>query len=146
MTTARHSTVLPHPADEVWAVLRDFNGLATWFSGQVFESHIEDGLTGATVGAVRSFQLGNSRIREHLLALDDLERSYAYEFCEPAPFPVTGYVARVRVTPITDDGTSLVEWWVDFDCEVSKQEHWKRFFVDEVFAPALQGLRNHLEP
>ncbi|MDO5081779.1 SRPBCC family protein [Arachnia propionica] len=144
MTTSYHSTILPHPAEQVWAVLRDFNGLATWFSEQVAESHIEDGLTGTTVGAVRSFRFGDSRIREHLLALDDLERSYAYEFCDPAPFPVTGYVARLRVTPVTDGDAALVEWWVDFDCETSEQEHWRAFFAAEVFAPALEGLRCHL--
>lgn len=63
MTTSYYSTVLQHPADRVWAALRDFNGLATWFSGAVSESHIEDGLSGLTIGAVRSFQMGDSRIR-----------------------------------------------------------------------------------
>jgi hypothetical protein len=80
----------------VWAALRDFNGLATWFSGAVSESHIENGLSGLTIGAVRSFQMGDSRIRERLRALSDIDRSYSYEFCEPAPFPVTGYLATVN--------------------------------------------------
>lgn len=128
----------------MWAALRDFNGLATWFSESVSDSYIEDGLSGTTVGAVRNFQFGESRIREHLLALDDIERSYAYEFCEPAPFPVIDYVARVRVIPVADEGGAVVEWWVDFDCEVSERSHWGKFFAAEVFAPALEGLRRYL--
>ncbi len=121
MTTSYYSTVLQHPADRVWAALRDFNGLATWFSGAVSESHIEDGLSGLTIGAVRSFQMGDSRIRERLRALSDIDRSYSYEFCEPAPFPVTGYLATVKVTPVSDAGHALVEWWADFDCALMSE-------------------------
>ena len=143
MTTSYCSTVLQHPADRVWAVLRDFNGLATWFSGAVSESHIEDGLSGLTIGAVRSFQMGDSRIRERLRALSDIDRSYSYEFCEPAPFPVTGYLATVKVTPVSDAGHALVEWWADFDCAPDERGHWKGFFAGEVFAPALGGLREY---
>ena len=63
MAVSYYSTIIQHDADKVWDTLRDFNGLATWFGSSVSESHIEDGLTGATVGAVRNFQLGESRIR-----------------------------------------------------------------------------------
>lgn len=145
MTRSYHSTIVARPAEAVWATIRDFNGLATWFSGAVSESHIEDGLTGTTVGAVRSFQLGDSRIREHLMAFDDIERSFAYGFCDPAPFPVTDYVARVRVTPVADSGASLVEWWVDFECDPSERDQWREFFAAQVFSPALEGLRSYLQ-
>lgn len=144
MTRSFHSTTIAHPTDKVWATLRGFNGLATWFSGTVSESHIEDDLPDTTVGAIRSFQLGETRIREQLLMLDDIERTYAYEFCDPAPFPVQNYVAQLRVTPIADSGHCLVEWWGNFDCAEDERQHWERFFATEVFTPALESLRAYL--
>ncbi len=144
MARSYYSTVIDHPADDVWAVARDFNGLATWFSAAISVSEIEEGRTGDTVGCVRSFLFGDTRIREHLLAMDDIERSYIYEFYEPKPFPVLNYVATLRVTPVTDGGRSLVEWWVTFDCEASELAHWEGFFAAEVFRPALEGLREYL--
>ena len=144
MTVSYYSTIIQHDADKVWDTLRDFNGLATWFGSAVSESHIEDGLTGATVGAVRSFQIGDSRIREQLLALSDLDRSYSYGFCDPAPFDVTGYVSTLKVTRVSSTGQSLVEWWTEFDCAQEEREHWETFFASQVFAPALEGLRDHL--
>lgn len=145
MARSFYSTVITHSADAVWSTIRGFNGIATWFSGAISESYIEDGLDETTVGAVRSFQFGESRIREHLLALDDIERSYAYEFCDPAPFPVDNYVARLRVTPISNREASLVEWWVNFDCATEERAQWENFFAAEVFEPALNGLRAYLD-
>jgi len=50
-------TVFGAPAADVWARIRDFNGLATWHSGLVASSEIEEGKAGDQVGAVRSFSL-----------------------------------------------------------------------------------------
>ena len=55
MARSYYSTVVDASADRVWSALRDFNGLATWWSSNVSESHIEDGRSGDAVGAVRSF-------------------------------------------------------------------------------------------
>ncbi len=144
MARSYYSTVLDRPIDEVWAVARDFNGLATWWSGSVTESHIEEGKTGDTVGAVRCFTFGTDQIREHQLELSDLNHRCVYEFCDPAPFPVTGYLATLQCTPVTDPGGTLVEWWADFDCETEKLDYWRGFFAAEVFAPAVSGLRDYL--
>ncbi len=111
MASSYASTVIGAPADEVWARIRDFNGLATWHSGLVAQSEIEDGKAGDQVGGVRSFTLTDgTHIREQLLAHSDLERSYTYNF-EKTPFDVDNYCATIRVTPVTDGGGSFVEWW-----------------------------------
>ena len=144
MARSYYSTVIDRPADEVWAVARDFNGLARWYSAAIGTSEIEEGRSADAVGCVRSFLFGDTRIRERLLALDDIERSYTYEFDEPKPFPVLNYAATLRVTPVTDGGRSFVEWWVTFDCEASELAHWEGFFAAEVFRPALEGLREYL--
>jgi len=144
MARSYSSTVLDEPAEEVWAAVRDFNGLATWFSSAVSASEIEGGKTGEAVGAVRNFVFGDARIREHLVAMSDVERSYTYEFCDPAPFPVLNYLSTLRVTPVTDGNKALVEWWTTFDCDTSEIDHWRGFFAGEVFKPALEGLRQYL--
>jgi hypothetical protein len=144
MARSYYSTVIERPADDVWAVARDFNGLATWWSANVSQSHIEDGKTGDTVGAIRCFTFGTDQIREHQLELSDLNRRCVYEFCAPAPFPVTGYLATLQVTPVTAGGASFLEWWADFDCAADELEHWRGFFAAEVFAPAVDGLKEYL--
>ncbi|HEY4835791.1 MAG TPA: SRPBCC family protein, partial [Bradyrhizobium sp.] len=78
MVEVRRSTVLEAPIEEVWAILRDFNGHETWHPS-VGASRLEDGASGDLIGAVRDFRLHDgSRIREQLLALSDVETSFTY--------------------------------------------------------------------
>ena len=121
MARSYASTVIGAPAADVWARIRDFNGLATWHSGLVSASEIEEGKAGDQVGGVRSFTLTDgTHIRERLLSHSDLDRSYTYNF-EKTPFDVDNYCATIRVTPVTDGGGSFVEWWTDFDCNRDEQ-------------------------
>ncbi len=144
MARSYFSTVIDAPAEAVWGVARDFNGLAEWFSVAILSSEIEEGKSGDTVGGVRNFLFGETRIREHLLAMDDIERSYTYEFFEPKPFPVDNYKSTLRVTPVTDRDASFVEWWVTFDCPEADRAKWEAFFAAEVFQPALESLRAYI--
>ena len=108
MAKSYASTVIGASPDEVWAHVRDFNGLATWHSGLVAQSEIEEGLVGDQVGAIRSFTLTDgTHLREKLLAHSDLERSYTYDF-QKTPFDVDHYCATLRVTPVTDGGAGCV--------------------------------------
>ena len=59
MTTAYYSTVLDHPLETVWSLIRDFNNYPAYIEG-VSESVIEDDRGGDEVGAIRRFcYLGN---------------------------------------------------------------------------------------
>ncbi|MBO0851623.1 MAG: SRPBCC family protein, partial [Pseudonocardia sp.] len=61
------SGVVPAPADEVWGVVRDFNGLPSWLPG-ITASEIEGGGSGTEVGAVRRLTLGDQgQVAEILL-------------------------------------------------------------------------------
>ena len=91
MAKSYASTVVDASAEDVWARIRDFNGLATWHGGMVATSEIEDGKAGDQVGAIRSFTLTDgTHLREQLLAHSDLERSYTYDF-QKTPFDVDNY-------------------------------------------------------
>jgi hypothetical protein len=143
MARSYASTVIDAPAEEVWARIRNFNGLADWHSGLVAQSEIEDGKAGDQVGGVRSFTLTDgTHLRERLLAHSDSERSYTYNF-EKTPFDVDDYCATIRVTPVTDGNTSFVEWWTTFDCDRDKVGYWEGFFANEVFQGGLDALKGH---
>ncbi len=137
------STVIDAPADEVWARIRDFNGLAVWHPGLVASSEIEEGRGGDQVGAIRSFTLTDgTHIREKLLSHSDVGRSYSYDF-QKTPFDVDNYHATMRVTPVTDGDRSFVEWWTTFDCDRDRQDYWKGVFASEVFQGGFEALKAH---
>ena len=140
MPKAYASTVLNAPASEVWAAIRDFNGLPGWHPG-IADSSMEGGGAGDQVGAVRSMHLGDgAHIRERLLSLSDVERSYSYNF-ETTPFSVLNYHATLRVTPVTDGHRAFVEWWTTFDCEPEKIDDWTHTFASIVFKGGLDALK-----
>jgi hypothetical protein len=130
------------PADAVWSLIRDFGNYG--WAGVPAETVIEKGRAGDAVGCVRRVQTGERLIRQQLLAHSDLERSYTYSLCEPAPFPVHGYQATIRVTPVVDGQRAFVEWWATFDCAESDRERWTTYFRDEGFARWLAALRHSL--
>lgn len=141
MPTAYASTVLHAPAADVWALVRDFNGLKDWHPA-VTDSTIEDGRAASDVGCVRSFHLADgAHLRERLLAFSEREMSYSYNF-EKTPFAVENYVATLRVRPVTDSGHCFVEWSTTFDCDVAKIDEWVTTFAGAVFKSGLDALKD----
>jgi hypothetical protein len=135
------SVVVDADADTIWALVRDFGGLHTWFPA-LPAGVIEDGLPPDRVGCVRRFGDGEDAARERLSALDDVDRSYTYTLLS-GPFKVRDYLATLRVTPIHDGGAprSLVEWSNTYDCDPSEVDGLATTFGDHIFAPALAALR-----
>lgn len=143
MARSYYSTVFEQATDQLWATIRDFGEYAWWTDDPV-ESYIEEGKSGDTVGAIRTIHVGDTRIRQRLLAHSDLDRCYTYEFCGPAPYPVRNYQATLRLTPIVDGNRTFVEWWATFDCDPNEYDHWTAFFTNEGFAKWLRTWRSHL--
>jgi hypothetical protein len=135
------SAVISASADEVWAVVRPFNGLPAWHPG-IESSSLNSGAEGQ-IGAVRRLVLGDGGVVvEDLLALDDPGRSYTYSILE-SPFAVRRYVSTIRVAPITDTGHAFVEWWTEFDAEAADESALSELFGSGVFAGGLKGLKQH---
>jgi hypothetical protein len=144
MATAYYSTVLDHPINVVWERIRDFNSYPDWVDG-IDESNIEDGRTGESVGAVRSFPYDGHRVRQRLLALSDLEHSFSFEMCEPHPLPVRDFIATVRVAPVVDGDRAFVEWSATFECSEEEYDYWTGDFPRrDGFAKWLESLRTRL--
>jgi hypothetical protein len=138
------STVIDAPAEAVWSRIRDFNGLPSWHP-VVADSMIEDGRPGDAVGGIRKIttRTGNGQtLREKLPSLSDHDRSVSFDF-QTAPFPVCNYCSKLRVMPVTDGGRSFVEWWATFDCDAAQEAEMVRTFVQGVYQPGFQALKQH---
>ena len=114
------SSVINASAARVWARVRDFNGLSNWHPA-IAESRIENGEPADKVGCIRNFSLRNGdRLREQLLGLSDYDMFCTYSILD-SPMPLTNYVATLRLTPITDQDRTFVEWSDEFDCAPDKE-------------------------
>ncbi|MGI8307461.1 SRPBCC family protein [Saccharopolyspora hattusasensis] len=143
MAKSYTSAVIEVSAEQVWQAVRDFNGLPTWHPA-IERSEIEGGGAADAVGCVRHLILADGgAVRERLVALDDTERSYAYEFVE-SPFPVRSYRSTIRIAPITDTGHSFVEWYSHWDADAADEEKMDKTFAKGVYRTGLNGLREHL--
>ncbi len=142
MAHAYYSIVLDHPADDVWAVIRPFDHYA--WAGVESETVIEDGKAGDQVGAVRRVSVGDTVLRQVLLAHSDRERAYTYAFASPPPFPVTDYVATIRIRPVAADDRAFVDWSANFDCAVEERARWVEHFERRGFAVWLAALQRFM--
>ena len=137
MTRTYVSTVIPHPADVVWGVVKDF-GEYRWGEG-VGEAHIENGLDANTPGAIRSFAYYGQPSRQRLLTYSAEERLQSWESVEAFDPTLRHYKATLRITPVTTSAGSFVEWWSDFDATAEAIPHWAGLQQRE-FAKSLARL------
>lgn len=133
MARAYASTILKASVQTVWSLVRDFNALPSW-APPVARSKIEGGLDADVVGCVRSFYLHNGdHVRERLLALDDSNYTFTYNFEKPA-FPVKNYVATLRLYPVTHTDETFAEWTATFDEAPGDEGKFEKTISKDVFA------------
>lgn len=144
MPRVLRSTVLDAPIEAVWEVIRDFNGHADWHPA-VSRSVIEGGRRGDQVGCVRLFALadGSGEIREQLLALDDRNHAFAYCILD-APIPLEGYVAQVRLKPVTDGRRTFWEWQGEFDCPPDQAEALAALVGEGIYEAGFRAVAGRL--
>ena len=134
------SSVIAAPAAKVWARVRDFNGLPNWHP-RIAESRIENGEPADNVGCIRAFSLrSGDRLREQLLGLSDYDMFCTYSILD-SPMPLTNYVATLRLTPITDQERTFIEWSADFDCAPDKEAELVAGIGTNVFQGGFDALK-----
>lgn len=137
MITAYYSTVLDHPVDQVWSLIRDFNAYPAYIDG-VTASVIEDNKRGDEIGAVRRFNYGGNWIRQRLSDHSDARRSLSYAGLEPFAFPVgrlakppapARYEGNIHLLPIVDGDRTFIEWPVTLRTAPGEEEPWRALFL-----------------
>ena len=97
MATATAELTMTASPDAVWAVVRDFHGLAGWMPG--IEESVAD-------GDDRVLSMMGMSIRERLVKMDEGSKSLTYSIVDGAP--VESHEATITVHDA--DGGSRVTW------------------------------------
>ena len=136
MTTAYYSTVLNHPLETVWDLIRDFNNYPAYIEG-VSESVIEADKGGDEVGAVRRFCYLGNWVRQRLAGHSDDAHSLTYAGIEPLPFPSglapdapapTHYEGTMHLLPVIEGNKTFIEWKVKLDAAPDDADRWRELF------------------
>jgi hypothetical protein len=137
------SSVIDAPVARVWDRVRDFNALPRWHPA-IRDSRIENGEPPDRVGCVRDFHLQNGdRIREKLLGLSDFDYFCTYAILD-SPMPLTGYVATLRLTPVTDGDRTFAEWTAEFDCAPEAEGDLVAGIGQNVFQAGFNALKRQM--
>ncbi|MDQ3025320.1 MAG: SRPBCC family protein [Pseudomonadota bacterium] len=138
------STVIDAPAQRVWSVIRDFNALPQWHP-LIAESRIEGSAPPDRVGCIRNFRTRDGgTIREQLLTLSDYDFECAYSILE-SPMGVENYVARLKLTPVTDGDRTFAEWSAEFDCAPERERELADLVGNQVFQGGLAALKAQVQ-
>jgi NADPH:quinone reductase-like Zn-dependent oxidoreductase len=113
------STIIDAPIDQVWALLRETNRL----------------------GTARNLSLtAGRRLREQLIALSDRDTTLTYAILD-SPLPLFGYVATVRLKPVTDGGRTFLEWWSDFETTLGREDELASFVARGIYEAGFDAVK-----
>lgn len=137
------SVVIDAPITEVWAVVRNFDGVVNWNAG-VTAATLESG-SPTQVGAVRKLDIADGSVfRETLLAHSDLEHFYTYDIIA-SPLPCRNYVSCHRFIEITDGDRTLGVWQGEFDCAEADAAELDAIVGDMIYLAAQHSLNQYLQ-
>ena len=144
MVKVVRSTVLSVPVEDVWEILRNFNGYDAWHP-TIEESQIERGYAPDLVGCIRKFRLTDgSELREQLLALSDKEKTLSYCLLD-TPIPLFNYVAHIRLLPVTENNGTFLEWEGRFDAPKGSVEELTALVSEQIYHAGFQAIREHFD-
>jgi carbon monoxide dehydrogenase subunit G len=124
MGKARAEIDINRPADEVWAVVGDFGGIAGWMPG-IESCHLD--------GDDRVIKTMGMEVTERLERRDEEERELIYAIV--GGVPVINHKATITVVP--DGRKSHVTWDVDVDDDMTDVLH-------QMYQQSLVALKEHL--
>jgi len=139
------SSVIPAPADRVWALIRDFNAMPEW-NATIRASRIEDG-PADRIGCRRVLTFDDGSVWTHALTgLSDPKMRLSYAIVgtpQPMRIPIHDYRASIRLTAITDGDLTLIEWRAKFETD---READVRERAGVVFQTGFDGLKRRFAP
>lgn len=144
MVQVVRSTILDAPVEQVWSVLRDFNGHDQWHPAIAYSS-IERSEQSDRVGCIRRFKLRDgSELREKLLTLSDLEQSFSYCLLE-TPIPLLNYVSHVHLYPVTDGNATFWQWQSTFSTPAGREEELGAMVGKDIYEAGFEAIRTILQ-
>ena len=140
MSKCYNSTVVNASIEEVWNTVRDFHDLS-WADPVITSLEVVGDISGDTVGAKR---LLNGLFHETLIALDAESHSVTYIITDgPEPISkssVENYTGLLRLTPVTDENTTFVEWSATYETIDPAAVH---EFCNPIYVALLSALKQH---
>jgi hypothetical protein len=135
MSKVNMSTRIKGSADEVWKIIRDFNGLPVFISA-IKKSTME----GSGVGAVRTlnFEGGGPPVVERLEKFDDHAKTLTYSIVT-SPLPLKDYLSTVEVIDVGPAQCEL-KWYSTFEPEGAPEAEVVKI-VEGVYSGAFEGLK-----
>ncbi|WP_158071532.1 SRPBCC family protein [Pseudonocardia sp. Ae717_Ps2] len=133
--------MLDHDVDRVWAVVRDFHGLALW------QPAVAASAMGAPAAgrAVRVLTMADgATVVESLAALDDSDRSLVYEIVT-SPYPVQHYRGRLELRPVTSIGATFIGWSIVVNAHPDDATDLIESLRQGILHRGLRGLAAHLD-
>lgn len=140
MATVTVSSVIDAPVSEVWACIRDFNGLPDWHPRMV-KSEIEGGRSSSEIGCVRKFEIASgATIREKLLGLSDQDYSVTYSILE-TPQPISNHLATLKLISVTDGNRTCAIWTARFEAPADEADKIAEGMGANVFQGGFDALK-----
>ena len=137
------SSVIKAPADNVWAVVRDFNDMPNWHP-LISRSTIDGGRPSDSIGCIRTLTLTDGvKVREQLLSLSDFDYSFSYAILESG-LDVNNYVAGLKLTPVTDGNHTFAEWTAEFETTPGTEQEMADQIGNGVFQAGFDALNKQL--
>ncbi len=135
-----NSIVIDAPCEKVWETICNFHDLA-WAAGVITSVEAVGDHKGDEIGAKRIL---NDAFHETLLTLDGGGRTFSYSI-DDGPEPLakgtfTNYVGSVRVLPVTENGTTFVEWQSTYE---SADDSAIADFCNPIYVALLGAMKKH---
>ena len=141
MPTLLTSTVINAPLEKVWAVMRDFGALASYYAN-VDTVTMDGGSPGDQIGGVRTLRLKNgATLKEKLIGMSDVDHWGSYEvMVEGTPFE--NVIGTYRLHPITDSQSTYFAWTTKFDVKGDASvDGFMKFLENDVCGCCFQGVK-----
>jgi len=137
------STIINATPEEVWKILRDFNGHDDWHPA-VKSSSIENGYVADKIGCIRNFNLeSGENIREQLVALSDMPMGFSYRILT-SDVPLLDYLAHVELRPVTASARTYWRWHSTFRTPPGQEEELTNVVRNGVYRAGFDAIANLL--
>ncbi|MEM8662599.1 MAG: SRPBCC family protein [Pseudomonadota bacterium] len=143
MPAVVRSTIIDAPVEDVWEVVRDFNGHDEWHPA-IADSEMERGQPTDRVAGVRRFHLADgAELREQLLTLSDADMELSYCLLD-TPVPLFNYVAHVRILPVTDGDMTFFSWRSRFDTPRGREREFAAMVGNDIYSAGMEAIRDRV--